>query len=594
MVTPTDEPTTPAARPRRARRWAILLGVAGLLGLWGALAAFQLLGARADASGALDDLQAFRRTANADTLLGGEGVDELRAASRRFRDAEARTESLLVSPLRVLPVVGRQVRSVDALTGAAADLTDEAARALDRLDSLTTDLGTDPSSRSALLRGAAEAVDELRLAVEAADLGPDEALLGPLARLRDEAAAEIAQLDGTLTEAALGLSAAEVLLTRPGRHLVLAANNAEMRAGMGMFLQIGVLTVDGDGRFQLEEMQAVAGFDPQPTIDVDPTYAALWGWATPENELRNLGMSPRFDVTGPMAARFWREVAGVDVDSVLAVDIVAVDLLVAATGPLPLPTTTLTGGGDVVEELARGQYLRGTPQQERREQLGEAATAVVASLSLGGWDVGAVGDALRRAVAGRHLLIWSADPDQQAAWEAIGAAGTLDEDDLLLAVLNTSANKLDPYLDVRARLTSGPVDEGRREVRLAVSIENAAPAGLSNYAAGPFPGSDFANAEYGGVLAISFPGAVESARAVGDPKMTTRGPDGETVVLAVDVRVLRGDTWTQEFVFTVPEALGSLELRPGARVPATTFRVGDDRVTDATGHRIGLSDLPMG
>ena len=50
-----------------------------------------------------------------------------------------------------------------------------------------------------------------------------------------------------------------------------------------------------------------------------------------------------------------------------------------------------------------------------------------------------------RTGAERHLLMWSDDPAQQAAWEELGLSGVLPEDGLMLSLLNrVSVKGMDP------------------------------------------------------------------------------------------------------------------------------------------------------
>jgi hypothetical protein len=86
--------------------------------------------------------------------------------------------------------------------------------------------------------------------------------------------------------------------------LLLLGNNAEMRAGSGMFLTVGTLTVS-DGRLDVGEIVPTFDFQLPEPVTVDTDLAARWGWLEPGREWRNLGVSPRFDVTAEQASRMW-------------------------------------------------------------------------------------------------------------------------------------------------------------------------------------------------------------------------------------------------------------------------------------------------
>ncbi|MBW3574681.1 MAG: hypothetical protein KY450_07410, partial [Actinobacteria bacterium] len=120
-------------------------------------------------------------------------VTRLRDAEAHLDTARARVRSLVVSPLRALPVVGRQLRSVDHLTHAGAVVSGTAADALGQVRALLEGGLPSGPERARLLdelgKVAAVAEDRLR----AVDLGPDEALMGPLADGRARAGAELAE-----------------------------------------------------------------------------------------------------------------------------------------------------------------------------------------------------------------------------------------------------------------------------------------------------------------------------------------------------------------------------------------------------------------
>ena len=46
-----------------------------------------------------------------------------------------------------------------------------------------------------------------------------------------------------------------------------------------------------------------------------------WGWLLPGVDFRNLGLTPQFDVTAPLAARMWTALTGQPVNGVMAMDV---------------------------------------------------------------------------------------------------------------------------------------------------------------------------------------------------------------------------------------------------------------------------------
>ena len=75
-----------------------------------------------------------------------------------------------------------------------------------------------------------------------------------------------------------------------------------------------------------------------------------WGWLSPSLDMRNLGTTPRFDVTAPLAARMWTALTGQPINGVIAIDVVGVRQLLEATGPVDV-------NGQEVSADNVGQYL---------------------------------------------------------------------------------------------------------------------------------------------------------------------------------------------------------------------------------------------
>src|SRR5207249_1363112 len=120
----------------------------------------------------------------------------------------------------------------------------------------------------------------------------------------------------------------------PHRYLLLVANNGEMRAGSGMFLVAAPLQTDR-GKVTLGPVHQTADIAvDSDEVPLTGDLADRWGWLHPNREWRNLGASPRFDVTAPLAAKMWKAKTGEDVDGVLALDVESLRKVLAVTGPI--------------------------------------------------------------------------------------------------------------------------------------------------------------------------------------------------------------------------------------------------------------------
>ena len=135
------------------------------------------------------------------------------------------------------------------------------------------------------------------------DLGPGDALSVPWPTPRNDFAEELARFDTALSDLGAASDGLAPMLEGPSHYLVFAANNAEMRAGSGMFLSVGVLDME-HGTFSLSDMTSTGDITlPPGAVPVTGDFAARWGWTHPNEEWRNLAMTPRFDASAELAVR---------------------------------------------------------------------------------------------------------------------------------------------------------------------------------------------------------------------------------------------------------------------------------------------------
>ncbi|MFM7271889.1 MAG: DUF4012 domain-containing protein [Actinomycetes bacterium] len=571
----------PTARPRRLR--AGLTVALLLVAVWAALAGAALLRAGDRAQAGIDRLESAQRDLHAADVLRGEGLDAMRDARDDFRAAHAATRSPVVVPLRVLPVLGRQIRSVDALTGAAATVTAAGADATASAQRAVRGRPADGAQRLALLDELHGISTRAGARIRRVRLGPSRALVGPLADARGRFATQLARIDratAELSDASVGLTE---VLRGPARYVLFAASNAEMRSGSGMWLLAGDLRF-ADGRFALGEVGSVTAANPPDASTPIPPELAPWVWTRPNEEIRNLAFSPDLAPNARLAAALWARARGGAVDGVLVLDPVALRGLLAATGPVEVEGRRLDVS-NVLDYLLAEQYRGvgydpGDPeggssgQSERHAGLSQVARAVITRLDEQGWDAADLLDALGPAAAGRHVLAWSPHPTQDRAWRAAGVGGEVPRDALALSIANVGANKLDPYLVVDATVAATDRAGGGRRVTVTARVRNDTPTGLGAYAAGPSPLTDLAEGEYAGVLTFDVPAWARSIRLEGADAIQTRGRDGPARMVAGNFRVSRGATRTFTLRFDLPQGRARVSVRPSARVPATTWHHG--------------------
>lgn len=553
---------------RRPRRRTVTLIVFFLLVGWLALGVWHLLEARDQLRSGADDLAAARRGATVETLLEPATTEELTRAEQRFSSARDRLRSPFVTPLRALPVVGRQIRAADRVEVTARSATSIALDAVADLRELEDRGAGTGADRVALVRDLGEIVDRTRSRLATLDPGSSDALIGSLYDAVESLEAEREDALVGLDRAARTTDAVADLLDGPGTYLLLGANNAEMRAGSGMFLSIASIDVER-GRMELGEVHPAADLVlPEGTVEVEGDLADNWPWLDPGRDPRQLGLTADFPQSAAVARDWWREVSGGDeVDGVIAIDVLALRDLLAVVGPVEVDGVTYDSE-TVVGELLFTQYSRAGDDEEanaeRRDRLGDVARAVFTEIEEGGWKIDELATALVELVQRRHLMIWSADEQAQVAWHDVQADGALGADSFSVALLNRSGTKLDPYIEVTADVTTadGWID-------LTYVIRNDAPDEGPRYQIGPnVDGLDAG--DHRAIVLVNVPGGSTDLTLDGG-RAFLRGRDGPTEVIAAEVTVEQGDELTIHVRARLPEGIARLVVEPSARIPETAW-----------------------
>lgn len=582
-------PEDSAGKPR-VRRWRwVLLGLGAIVLLWAVITTLTLMAARSDLNQGVDALEQARDELSPSDLIEGTGLETLAEAEQAFSDARDKVRGPFVSPLRALPVVGRQIRSVDAMSGAAAGVVSTGSIAIDEAQA---ELDKDPTAeeRVGAMRNLAVTADNARVELGTVDLGPTEALAGPLADARNEFAQELVDAEESLVKVTGVANALADLFEGPSRYVLIAANNAEMRGGSGMFLSAGPLNAL-NGTIEVGDLVSTADLLLPPGAVPLPGGSDLtqrWGFLHPNEEWRNLATTPNFDMTAPLTAEMWTAATGQPVDGVLAVDPVALQALLAATGPVDVD-------GEIIDEenvlgfLYHDQYVdvsyEDPEQSARRERLGAIAGAVVDALDEGDYDTAILAETLIDAAEGRHILAWSNREGEQDGWLAAGIDGELDDDSVMVSVLNRGANKLDQFLRVDADMTVDPSGDGTN-VTIRVTLANKTPDGEPVYIAGPHPQIDLAEGTYRGYLSVDVPGRATDVVLDGTTRIVTEGPDGRAWVIAGLVEVPRGGSAEASVTFRLPADVDEMVVEPSARVPAVSWVAEGELWIDNSSHKV--------
>jgi len=546
---------------------------------WASAAWATVRSARAEAARAEERLSGLVDDLDLQAVLKGADVVGLRSTAGDLRLTKERLRSPLLRPVRPLPVLGRQLRSAEALLDTSARLADATADAELGAGAAMAGLKTPGASRLEALRRLSGTVRDLEQVVATADLGPRDGLVAELDVARGRALDTLTKVGGRLRTAAETLEIGTEVLAGPSRYLLVLANNAEMRAGSGTYLGIGVLSAS-EGQLKLDGTDSVGGFKVPPGIvEPEADVAARWGWLRPTDHFQSLMLSPRFEASAPSAARMWELAGQAPVDGVIAVDVGAVVALMGSVGPIEVDGVTLTAAS-AQEELLHGQYLRFPDKTDRRDSLQVIVGEIFGRLTSGALDLPTVAEGLAHAVRGRHLMAWSRRAPDQALWDRTGAHGRLTDASLLVSSINVGSNKLDPNLKVEAQFSNAPSPEpNATDHELRITLTNSSRSSDPTYVTGP--NLDYLkNGEYFGILSVNLPGYANQPTVDGEAALAVLGTDGPGRVIGVQYRLLRGESRTVVVRFQTAGREGSLRLEPSSRLPGIRWEAAEPAMRD--------------
>ena len=312
-----------------------------------------------------------------------------------------------------------------------------------------------------------------------------------------------------------------------------------------------------------------------------------FGWMQGERVLVTLGATPRFDANARVAADNWAATTGAPVDGVLLLDSTTMGAILAATGPIEVDGERFEAD-TVVDDLLYDQYAieSRNARQERQQRLLDAALDAVFD---GRADPVALVRHLGAAARGRHVLAWSREAEQQAAWQALGIDGRLAPGSVLPFLTNIGATKLDPLIDLAAEVTARPSDGGT-DVVVRMTVENRATGDEHDYVVDLASQWGLAPGTYFAMAGLAVPGEAADVRIDGEGPLAAAGTDGPGRIIATWVEVPAGGTHVVTVRFTLPSRR-TLRVEPSARVPGVRWTAGGRTWEDDRAVEIGLAGL---
>jgi hypothetical protein len=324
---------------------------------------------------------------------------------------------------------------------------------------------------------------------------PTGDLWGPIAQARASFNRQDVRLTTQLArgQQILGYASDFLGAKGPRTYLLATENNAEMR-DQGAVLSVDFLHASG-GTLHTDHPQSVGQYPlSQPVaVPVPAGLQTVFGAFQPTLLWQSANTTADFPWSGTDLAAMSAAGASQPVDGVVALDVPTLASLLALTGPvtvagIPRPVTA----GNVAPLLLHDLYA-GAPagnQAARHDENADVASAVFNALSSRPVDVAALAHSLAKDVAGRHLIVWDAQPTNEAILVRYGASGAIDTENptraFHVAVENAGATKLDYYVQVSVHQDIEVDGGGSATIDTAVTVTNRAPAGQPpSYQLGP-------------------------------------------------------------------------------------------------------------
>lgn len=369
------------------------------------------------------------------------------------------------------------------------------------------------------------------------------------------------------------------------QYLLLFQNNAETRSLGGTPLSMMLVRVD-DGAVTVIKQADGGDFFPQenPIATVPPEIMKVYR----PNLLQFVADSsgyPDFPTAARLAQAWWATYSKDEIDGVVSFDPIALSYVLAATGPVEIPSGETLTTDNAVDFLLNQVYSKYPKPAIHRAIFSSAAQALLTALTSGIKSPTALVGALQHSVAERRLLYYSNDSAEQAAFADYPAfQGVIPKDTATstttgVFLWDTSSSKVDYYLTPRVSLvamqcspkgtTTWTVD-----VTLSTNLTKAQANALPDYVV---PKTAKADGYFTTDVYVHGP---EGATLVGvefDKDWAGQGKDTEGVIdgrpaVRLGTRQYFGDSQTIRLTFTRAGqfSTNSVQTTPGVRTTETS------------------------
>jgi hypothetical protein len=438
-------------------------------------------------------------SALADELRAGSPSNPLRLATLQTQAAAAHqaAHDPIWSVYQEVPVLGRSFRTVrglaDALQTLSQDALPQTVSTADRLNTVRQSSLHDglPITK---LEGAGPQLDvaalNLDTQVSKVHALPHTFLVPGLGGVYAAATKQLDGLQGSVHAAADAAAIAPGVLGGHGerRYFVAFVNPAESRAGAGagLFGAYAIVSAN-NGKLHVETVGSDSDLPnlPTPPPGVPAEYHERYGDLGGDVSWTASNLSPHYPYDAQTWAAMYKQVSGVQVDGVAALDPAALSVLLKGQPPLVLPGLGTITSANVVSFIESGEYANTVDPAVRKTVLKVIAKAVANRITEGTVPLSDLVKEMATATNDGHVRAMSLHPAEQARIANYPIAGIMPVKSGPLAaafVTNSSSGKLEYYLKMNLGYKVMACVKAGRSVQITVSLRNGAPtSGLPDY-----------------------------------------------------------------------------------------------------------------
>ncbi|TXL62280.1 DUF4012 domain-containing protein [Aeromicrobium terrae] len=479
----------------RSRRVQVGLGVLVLLVIAGGIFVSEALKATGALKDARDEAAVLK-----EQIVSGD-VNGARATLERLDRETTRAHDASDGPLWSIgahvPIVGKNVdavrtvaREIDRITDDAlpsiVDVADQVQLETFRPKNGRVDVAALAAIRPVLERSN-RVFEEAEREIGSFDPG---SLIGPLQspmRSTQNLVTVSASAAGAADDAARLLPTMLATDGKKRTYLLMVLNNAEVRAIGGMPGSVAVLTAK-NGKVTMGEQAGTrkVGFVKNGAKLTKEERNLLGSSLT--KDMRDTGAHPDF----PRAAELTSQIVGKRLDrkfsGAIAVDPVALALLLGGIGPVDLADGTRLTSSNAAQVLLNGVYAKYPLQAQKQDDVFEqAARAIFTAVTSGRGNSQAVVKALVRSVRAGHIKVWSKVPAEQKLILDGGISGALNRHPgktpyIGVYVDDGGSTKMEYFLQMKTTVQATRCfDDRGQEFRVTTQLSSLAPPNATRF-----------------------------------------------------------------------------------------------------------------